>query len=44
MISIEALTMLELTRKQILPAVSAYAKELSEAVIAKKSSLPRRLL
>ena len=39
-ISIEALTMLELTRKQILPAVSAYAKELSEAVIAKKAACP----
>ena len=40
MISIEALTILELTRKQILPAVSAYAKELSEAVIAKKAACP----
>ena len=39
-IGIEALTMLELTRKQILPAVSAYAKELSETVIAKKTACP----
>ena len=39
-IGIEALTMLELTRKQILPSVSAYVKELSEAVIAKKAACP----
>ena len=36
--------MLKLTRKQILPAVSAYAKELSETAIAKKTACPGGLL
>ncbi len=40
-IGIEALTMLELARKQILPAVSAYIKELSETALAKKSACPQ---
>lgn len=37
-INIEALTMLDLARKEILPAVSAYVKELSETVVAKRSA------
>ena len=40
-ISIEALTMLELARKQILPSVSAYIKELSETALAKKTVCPQ---
>jgi glutamine synthetase len=36
-LNIEALTMLDMTNKDILPAVSAYAKELSETALAKKS-------
>ena len=40
-ISIEALTMLELARKQILPSVSAYIKGLSETALAKKTVCPQ---
>lgn len=36
-INIEALTMLEMVKKEILPAVSAYSKELSESALAKRS-------
>ena len=36
-INIEALTMLEMARRDILPAVMAYVKELTEAVAVKKS-------
>ncbi|HBF65900.1 MAG TPA: hypothetical protein DDW34_09335 [Clostridium sp.] len=35
-IHIEALTMLELAKKNILPAVSAYAKELAETIALKR--------
>ena len=34
---IEALTMLEMAQKEILPAVSAYTKELADTVLAKKA-------
>ena len=40
-ISIEAQTMLELARKEILPAVSAYVKALSETVVAKQAACPQ---
>jgi len=36
-LSIEALTMLDMAKKDILPAVSAYAKELAETISAKKA-------
>ena len=36
-LSIEALTMLEMVRKEILPAVLAYTRELSETALSKKS-------
>lgn len=36
-INIEALTMLEMVKKEIIPAVSSYIKELSDTVIAKKA-------
>lgn len=36
-LSIEALTMIDMTRKQIFPAVVSYAKMICEAVIAKKA-------
>lgn len=36
-INIEALTMLDMAKKDILPAVSAYVKELTDAALAKKS-------
>lgn len=39
-VNIEALTMIEMARKEILPAVEAYAKELAETVSAKKSAVP----
>ncbi len=38
-IRIEALTMLDMARKDILPAATAYIKELSETVVAKKSAV-----
>ena len=37
-INIEALTMLSMARKEILPTVISYAKELSDSIIAVKSS------
>lgn len=39
LLNIEALTMAEMSKTSILPAVSAYAKELSEAANAKKAFL-----
>lgn len=36
-ISIEALTMLEMVKKEIIPAVCSYGKDLSDAAIAKKA-------
>ncbi|MGE5606628.1 MAG: glutamine synthetase III [Bacteroidota bacterium] len=36
-INIEALTMLEMVKKEIIPAVSSYIKELSDTAIAKKA-------
>ncbi|MCI7618698.1 MAG: glutamine synthetase III [Firmicutes bacterium] len=36
-INIEALTMIEMVKKEILPAVSAFSKELSDALLAKKN-------
>ncbi len=39
-VKIEALTMVDMARKEILPAVEAYAKELSDAYIAKSSVIP----
>jgi glutamine synthetase len=38
--NIEARTMLEMAIRDIIPAVSKYVKELSEAVVAKKAALP----
>ena len=37
---IEALTMLDMARKQILPAVSSYVKELADTAVAKKAIGP----
>ena len=39
-ISIEACTMLDMAKKDILPAATAYAKELADTAVAKKSFLP----
>jgi glutamine synthetase len=39
-INIEALTMLDMARKDILPAVTAYVHELSDTAASKKSVLP----
>ena len=39
-VNIEALTMVEMARKEILPAVETYAKDLAETVAAKKSAVP----
>ena len=39
-INIEALTMLNMVKKQILPAVTAYAGKVAEAAAAKRSVLP----
>ena len=39
-INIEALTMLDMAKKDIMPAVSAYSKALSDAANAKKTLLP----
>ena len=39
-VKIEALTMVDMARKEILPAVEAYAKELSDAYIAKSAVIP----
>ncbi len=38
-ISIEALTMVEMTKKQILPAIMGYVKELSDTVISIKNAV-----
>ena len=38
-INIEALTMLDMAKKDIMPAVSAYSKALSDAALSKKSFL-----
>lgn len=38
-ISIEALTMVEMTKKQILPAIMGYVKELSDTVISVKNAV-----
>ncbi len=39
-LNIEALTMLDMAKKDILPAVVTYVKELTEAALAKKSLMP----
>ena len=39
-VTIEAQTMLDMTRKEILPAVSGYTKELTETLAAKRAILP----
>ncbi len=39
-VNIEALTMIDMAKSQILPAVSAFAAEKAEAVIAKKQAVP----
>jgi glutamine synthetase len=39
-LNIEALTMLDMARKEIIPAVTAYIRALSETAIAKKQILP----
>ena len=39
-VNIEALTMIDMAKKEILPAVEGYAKELSDAVIAKTTAVP----
>ena len=42
-VKIEALTMVDMARKEILPAVEAYAKELSDAYIAKSAVIKEPL-
>ncbi len=39
-VNIEALTMVDMARKEILPAVCDYAKDLSDALIAKTNAVP----
>ena len=39
-VNIEALTMVDMARKEILPAVSEYAKSLSDAVASKTAAVP----
>ena len=39
-VNIEALTMLDMAKKEILPAVTAYAGELAAAINAKKAAVP----
>lgn len=39
-INIEALTMLDMVKKEILPAVAAYSRSLAEGLNAKKTALP----
>lgn len=39
-LNIEALTMLDMARKEILPAVSAYVKDLSDTALSKKQLIP----
>ena len=40
LISIEALTMIDISRKDILPAASTFSKELSDTALSKKALLP----
>lgn len=42
-INIEALTMLDMVKKEILPAVAAYSRSLAEGLVAKKAALPALL-
>ena len=39
-VNIEALTMIDMARKDILPAVSGYVKDLSESALSKKAACP----
>ena len=39
-VTIEAQTMLDMTRKEILPAVAGYTKELSDTLVSKRAILP----
>ena len=39
-VNIEALTMVDMARKEILPAVEAYARDLSDTLAAKKAAVP----
>ena len=39
-VNIEALTMVDMARREILPAVEAYARELSDTLAAKKAAVP----
>ena len=39
-LNIEAVTMLDMANKDLLPAYSAYTKQLSETVVAKKAAVP----
>ena len=39
-VNIEALTMADMAKKQIIPAVEGYTKELSDAVTSKKAACP----
>ena len=39
-VTIEAQTMLDMTRKEILPAVAGYTKELSDTLVSKREILP----
>ena len=39
-VNIEALTMIDMARKEILPAVEAYARDLSDTLIAKAAAVP----
>ena len=39
-VNIEALTMIDMARKEILPAVEAYAHDLSDTLIAKAAAVP----
>ena len=41
-VTIEAQTMLDMTRKEILPAVAGYTKELTETLAAKRAILPAK--
>ena len=41
LVNIEALTMLDMAKKDILPAVSAYARTLAETALAKKQFMPK---
>ena len=43
-VTIEAQTMLDMTRKEILPAVAGYTKELTETLAAKRAILPLSLI